>query len=202
MALSVAGDFSVINRCRIEGYQDTLWTQSNRQFYRDSWISGTVDFIFGNAAAVFQNCQIFARKPEGGMNTITAQGRACPTQNTGYSFQNCRLLPADDLEPIMHSVHTYLGRPWRMYARVVFIESFLDQHIDPEGYLSWHALPDTVYYREFQNTGIGASTDGRVKWPGFQLATNPAQVQDFTVSRLIQGETWLNNTGVPYNLGL
>ncbi|XP_026664175.2 pectinesterase 3 [Phoenix dactylifera] len=202
VALLVAGDQSVINRCGIEGYHDTLYAHNNRQFYRDSWISGTVDVIFGNAAAAFQNCQIFARKPLNGhnKNTITAQGRICPTQNSGMSFQDCQVLPADDLKPVMGSVRTYLGRPWRTYARVVFMQSFLAEHIDPKGYISWNAGPDTVYYGEYQNWGPGANTKDRVKWPGCHSFTDSSEVEDFTVARLIQGDTWLKYSGVPYKV--
>ncbi|MQK21542.1 pectin esterase, partial [Escherichia coli] len=94
VALRVGADQSVINRCRIDAYQDTLYAHSNRQFYRDSFITGTVDFIFGNAAAVFQNCDLQARMPMSNQkNMVTAQGRIDPNQNTGTSIQQCQLTP-------------------------------------------------------------------------------------------------------------
>ncbi|PPS20325.1 hypothetical protein GOBAR_AA00259 [Gossypium barbadense] len=89
VALRVGADQSVINRCQIDGYQDTLYTHSNRQFYRDSEITGTVDFIFGDAAVVFQNCKLVVRKPmDKQSNMVTAQGRIDPNQNTGTSIQS------------------------------------------------------------------------------------------------------------------
>lgn len=75
VAVRCGGDFSVFYRCGFEGYQDTLYVHSQRQFYRDCYIYGTVDFIFGNAAVVFQSCNIYARRPmQKQKNVITAQG--------------------------------------------------------------------------------------------------------------------------------
>ncbi|XAR65617.1 rRNA N-glycosylase [Bertholletia excelsa] len=110
VALRVGADQSVINRCRIDAYQDTLYAHSLRQFYRDCYITGTVDFIFGNAAVVFQNCRIVARKPMSGQNNmITAQGREDPNQNTATSIQNCNVIASSDLGPVKGSVKTFLA---------------------------------------------------------------------------------------------
>ncbi|KAI3817908.1 hypothetical protein L1987_11708 [Smallanthus sonchifolius] len=124
VALRSSSDLSVYYACSFEGYQDTLFAVSQRQFYKLCYISGTVDFIFGNAAVVFQNCVIQVRKPlTGQANTITAQGRGDPFQNSGISIHNCRVVPAADLIPVVGSVQTYLGRPWQEYSRTVFIKN-------------------------------------------------------------------------------
>ena len=83
----IASDRSVLYRCSIAGYQDTLYVLSLRQFYRECDIYGTVDFIFGNAAAVFQSCGLYLRRPRGGgaYNVILANGQSDPGQNTGFS---------------------------------------------------------------------------------------------------------------------
>ncbi|XP_057436880.1 pectinesterase 2.1-like [Lotus japonicus] len=97
VALRVGADQSDINRCRIDAYQDTLYAHTNRQFYRDSFITGTVDFIFGNTAVVFQKCNLVARKPMSNQNNmVTAQGREDPNQVTGTSIQQCNLTPSQD----------------------------------------------------------------------------------------------------------
>ncbi|KAK1556987.1 hypothetical protein Q3G72_015678 [Acer saccharum] len=110
VALRVGADQSVINRCRIDAYQDTLYAHSNRQFYRDCFITGTVDFIFGNAAVVLQNCKVVARKPMDGQNNmVTAQGRIDKNQNTGTSIQKCEIIASSDLKPVKGSIRTYLA---------------------------------------------------------------------------------------------
>ncbi|XP_052202883.1 pectinesterase [Diospyros lotus] len=205
VALRVGADQSVINRCRIDAYQDTLYTHSNRQFYRDCYITGTVDFIFGNAAVVFQNCKIVARKPMSGQfNTVTAQGREDPNQNTGTSIQKCDVIASSDLAQVQGSIKSYLGRPWKQYSVTVFMQSYIGDHIDPTGWSPWSGdfALKTLYYGEYMNNGPGAGTSKRVKWPGYHVITSAAEAMKFTVSVLIQGGSWLKATGVAYTEGL
>lgn len=94
VALRTNGDKTVINRCLIDGYQDTFYAKKNRQFVRDSTIVGTIDFIFGNAAVVLQNCKIVCRTPMSNQkNIITAQSRTDCNENTGISIQHCLVVP-------------------------------------------------------------------------------------------------------------
>ncbi|KAI4298649.1 hypothetical protein L6164_032183 [Bauhinia variegata] len=205
VALRVGADQSVINRCKIDAFQDTLYTHSNRQFYRDSFITGTVDFIFGNAAVVFQKCKLVARKPMSNQNNmITAQGRIDPNQNTGTSIQQCDVIPSTDLKPVVGSVRTYLGRPWKEYSRTVYLQSVLSNHIDPAGWSEWSGdfALKTLYYGEYMNKGPGAGTSKRVKWPGYHVIKSEAEARKFTVAELIQGGVWLKNTGVAFTEGL
>lgn len=206
VALRVSADLSVINRCRIDAFQDTLYAHTNRQFYRDSVITGTVDFIFGNAAVVFQKCNLVARKPMDKQNNMfTAQGREDPNQNTGTSIQQCNLTPSLDLKPVLGSFKTFLGRPWKEYSRTVVMQSFLDSHIDPTGWAPWDDKQSTLnnlYYGEYMNNGPGAGTSMRVKWAGYHVITSAAEATKFTVAQLIQGGVWLTNTGVAFTEGL
>ncbi|XP_020218007.1 pectinesterase [Cajanus cajan] len=207
VALRVGADQSVINRCRIDAYQDTLYAHSNRQFYRDSFITGTIDFIFGNAAVVFQKCNLVARKPMSNQkNMVTAQGREDPNQNTGTSIQQCTLTPSSDLKPVVGSFKTYLGRPWKKYSRTVVMQSTLDSHIDPAGWAEWDAQSkdflQTLYYGEYMNSGAGGGTSKRVNWPGYHIIKTAAEASKFTVTQLIQGNVWLKNTGVNFIEGL
>ncbi|EXB88454.1 Pectinesterase/pectinesterase inhibitor [Morus notabilis] len=205
VALRVGADQSVINRCRIDAYQDTLYAHSNRQFYRDSTVTGTVDFIFGNAAVVFQNCKLVARKGMSGQkNMVTAQGRTDPNQNTGTSIQKCEISASSDLEPVKASYKSYLGRPWKEYSRTVVMQSTIGDLIDPAGWAEWDkdfALK-TLYYGEYANQGPGAGTSKRVNWAGYHVITSPSEAQKFTVAELIQGGYWLKNSGVAYTEGL
>lgn len=207
VALRVGADRSVINRCRIDAFQDTLYAHSNRQFYRDSYITGTIDFIFGNAAVVFQKCNIAARKPMSNQkNMVTAQGREDPNQNTGTSIQQCNIIPSSDLKPVVGSIKTFLGRPWKKYSRTVVMQSTIESHVDPTGWAEWDAQSkdflNTLYYGEYMNKGAGAGTGKRVKWPGYHVIKSAAEASKFTVTQLIQGNVWLKNTGVNYIEGL
>ncbi|KAG9459757.1 hypothetical protein H6P81_004265 [Aristolochia fimbriata] len=205
VALRSDSDLSVIYRCGIHGYQDTLYAHSLRQFYRECHITGTVDFIFGNGAVVFQNCLIQARKPlPNQKNSITAQGRKEPEQNTGFAFQFCNISAYSDLLASQNATSTYLGRPWKLYSRTVFMQSYMSSVIRPEGWLEWagdFAL-DSLYYAEFMNYGPGAGLGGRVKWPGYHLLNNTAQARNFTVEMFIDGNLWLPATGVKFTAGL
>ncbi|CAE5959744.1 unnamed protein product [Arabidopsis arenosa] len=205
VALRVSGDMSVIYRCRIEGYQDTLYPHQYRQFYRECFITGTIDFICGNAAAVFQFCQIVARKPRRGQsNVITAQSRKSKDDNSGFSIQKCNITASPDLEPVKATVKTFFGRPWRKYSTVVVLQSFIGDLVDPAGWTPWEGEfgLSTLYYGEFQNMGPGAVTSKRVKWTGFRVLTDPKEAGKFTVTKLLDGESWLKATGIPYEKGL
>jgi len=205
VALRVGAGLSVVYRCSIKGYQDTLYVYSLRQFYREVDIYGTVDFIFGNAAVVIQNSNILARRPMSQQkNTITAQGRTDPNQNTGISIHNCRVSAASDLQAVKGSVKTYLGRPWKQYSRTVFMQSALDDLIDPAGWLEWDGnfALQTLYYGEYMNTGVGAATSNRVSWPGFHVITSATEAARFTVGQFISGNSWIPATGVAFTSGL
>ncbi|KAJ7972992.1 Pectinesterase [Quillaja saponaria] len=204
VAMRSGADNSTFYSCSFEGYQDTLYTHSLRQFYTECDIYGTIDFIFGNAAVVLQNCNIYPRLPlHGQFNPITAQGRTDPNQNTGTSIHNCVVKAADDLAPFIGSVKTYLGRPWKEYSRTIVMQSFLDSLIDPVGWHEWSGdfALNTLYYAEFANTGPGSNTTNRVTWPGYHVI-NATDAANFTVSNFLQGDTWLPQTGVPYVRGL
>ncbi|XP_030502686.2 pectinesterase [Cannabis sativa] len=212
VALRSGADLSTFYRCSFEAYQDTLYTHSQRQFYRECDIYGTVDFIFGNAAVVLQNCNIFPRLPnKGQFNAITAQGRIDPNQNTGTSIQNCTISPTADLAAANAAAaagngsftKTYLGRPWKEYSRTVFMQSFIDGFLDPAGWREWSGdfALSTLYYAEYGNSGPGSNTSKRVNWTGYHLI-NATDAANFTVSTFLLGDVWLPQTGVPYSGGL
>ncbi|KAD6795250.1 hypothetical protein E3N88_06146 [Mikania micrantha] len=200
VALRVNADFAAVYRCTINGYQDTLYVHSFRQFYRECDIYGTIDYIFGNAAVVFQECNIISRLPMPGQFTvISAQSRHSPDQQTGISFQNCSVIATEDLSNST-TVKNYLGRPWKPYSRTVFIKSYIDDFIDPEGWVQWSGDEglDTLYYGEYANVGPGSNVDGRVTWPGHHVM-DYYEASNFTVSELITGQEWLDSTSFPYD---
>ncbi|GAA0141270.1 esterase [Lithospermum erythrorhizon] len=205
VALRSSADLSVFYRCGFEGYQDTLYVHSQRQFYKECYIYGTVDFIFGNSAVVLQNCMIFARRPmDNQKNVVTAQGRTDPNQNTGIVIHNSRIMASADLVPVLNTFKSFLGRPWKLYSRTIVMQTFLDTLIDPAGWLEWDGnfALDTLDYGEFNNFGPSSSTTGRVKWGGYRVITSAAGVSEFTVANFIAGRSWLPTTSVPFTAGL
>ncbi|CDP17208.1 unnamed protein product [Coffea canephora] len=204
VAVRNGADLSTFYNCSFEGYQDTLYTHSLRQFYKQCDVYGTVDFIFGNAAVVFQNCNLYPRLPmQGQFNAITAQGRTDINQNTGTSIQNCNIMAAPDLASSNGTTKTYLGRPWKEYSRTVYMQSFLGSLIDPAGWTPWSGdfALSTLYYAEYDNSGPGSDTTNRVTWPGYHVI-NAADAANFTVANFILGDNWLPQTGVTYTSGL
>ncbi|XP_074567209.1 pectinesterase-like [Curcuma longa] len=202
VAVRNSADLSIFYRCSFVGYQDTLYVHTLRQFYRECDVYGTVDFIFGNAAVVFQNCNLYARRPlPGQSNVVTAQGRTMPEQATGISIQNCTVRATPELS--RGAARTFLGRPWKAYSRTVVMQSFVDAAVDPAGWLEWSGrfALDTLYYGEFRNYGPGATTGGRVKWPGFSLMS-AMDACNFTLYNFTATDTWLSSTSIPYNSGL
>ncbi|RDY05384.1 hypothetical protein CR513_10780, partial [Mucuna pruriens] len=205
VALRSNSDLSVFYRCGIYGYQDSLYAHSLRQFYRDCKISGTVDFIFGHANAVFQNCTILVKKglPKQ-KNTITAQGEIDPIRSSGFSIQFCNISANYDLLPYVNTTSTYLGRPWKPYSKTIFMQSYISDVLRPEGWLEWNGslYLDTLFYAEYKNYGPGARLNNRVKWPGYHVINDSRKALNFTVANMITGNLWLPSTGVRFTPGL
>ncbi|KAI9122970.1 hypothetical protein K1719_005859 [Acacia pycnantha] len=203
VAARIQGDRAVFVNCRFEGYQDTLYALAHRQFYRSCVISGTVDFIFGDAAAVFQNCIINIRKPlDNQQNIVTAQGRMDPRQQTAIVLQNCQIKADTSLTSVKDKFKNYLGRPWKEHSRTIIMESQIDDIIDPEGWMQWEGefALKTLFYAEYNNTGPGANTDNRVKWPGYKKITKD-EASNFTVETFLAGN-WISKINVPVQRGL
>ncbi|KAI6700321.1 hypothetical protein NL676_014645 [Syzygium grande] len=201
VAFRSQSDLSVMYRCAFDAFHNTLYAYANRQFYSDCDITGTVDFIFGNAAVVLQNCTILPREPLSFLyDTLTAQGKSDPNQNTGISIHKCRITPNGNL-----TAETYLGRLWKAYSTTVFMESSIGPFLSPKGWTEWIAdvqPPNTIFYGEYMNTGPGSNTSGRVTWPGCHPALTVDQARKFTVGSFIQGNAWLPVTGVPFDPSL
>ncbi|KAJ9548114.1 hypothetical protein OSB04_020657 [Centaurea solstitialis] len=205
VALRVQSDCSVFLNCRMEGYQDTLYAQTHRQFYRGCYIMGTIDFIFGDAAAIFQTCDIIIRKPmPNQQNTVTAQGRLDKHQTTGIVLQKCKIMADPALKPEQPKIKSFLGRPWKEYSRTVVMESEIDDVVDPVGWLPWEgefALM-TLFYAEYHNIGAGSDIKDRVKWGGYRADFKKEEAFTYTVGPFIQGESWVKAANVPVRIGL
>ena len=175
VAVAVRADRSIFKHCRFLGHQDTLFADYGRQYYVDSYIEGGVDFIFGNAAAVFNRSEIHAN----GAGYLTAQSRTSPNQTTGYIILNSKVTssinheaaPMDSSTPGAKSTASArntigLGRPWRPYSLVIYINTELPADLNPAGWNNWNnpANEKTAYYAESNSTGPGANPSARVPW--------------------------------------
>ena len=167
VALAVTGDRAVFRRVRLLGAQDTLYAGSrkcatepcpvSRQYFRDCYIEGHVDFIFGDANAFFDRCEIHAlAHPE---VMLTAHSRTAPEQEKAYVFDHCRITA----DPAVGAI--YLGRPWRDYARVIFMNTRMDAAVHPAGWREWTPGSTerlkTAYYAEYRPRGKHASIEQR-----------------------------------------
>lgn len=204
VALRVNADMSVFYHCQMDGYQDTLYAHTYRQFYRECTITGTIDFIFGDAAAVFQNCKIVVRKPlENQKCIVTAQGRNESREATGFVLQNCTITADPEYHPVRFENKAYLGRPWKEYSRTVYMQCHIDDLIDAKGWLPWLGTfaIDTCSYSEFDNRGPGAAMTDRVTWKGIKKISQQDAV-GFTAAKFIDADLWIPATGVPYSSGM
>lgn len=178
VAVRVTGDKVVFEKCRFLGFQDTLYPQGDRsrQYYKDCYIEGTVDFIFGWSTAFFDNCEIYSKAPNGYV-TAASTNEGSPF---GFVFLNCQLT-GDSPESSV-----YLGRPWRDYAQTVFINTEMGAHIKPEGWHNWSKpnAEKTAYYGEFNSSGAGASPSARVSW-SHQLSE--AEVKKYSLENVLGG---------------
>lgn len=160
VAVANRSDRSIFKHCRFLGHQDTLFADYGRQYYVDSYIEGGVDYIFGNAAAVFDHDTLNSNGP----GFITAQSRTSADQPTGYVILNSRV--TSTIDPAAPRRAIGLGRPWRPFARVVFIHTALPANLAPAGWNNWNnpANEETAYYAESNSSGPGANPTARVPW--------------------------------------
>ena len=180
VAALVEADRVVFKSCRFLGWQDTLYAKNGRQYYDHCYIEGNVDFIFGQSATVFDNCEIHSK----GDGYIAAPMRFAADEPSGFVFNNCRLTSSDTKNGV------YLGRPWRDYGRTVFIDTKMDAQVRPEGWNHW--LPErekTAYFAEYRSVGPGANNAERVKW-SHQLSETEAE--KFSAKEFLKGRDGWN----------
>jgi polygalacturonase len=193
LALLVTGDRAIFHNVRLLGNQDTVYVGSRnctpngqpcipaRQYFSDCLIAGNVDFIFGDGKAVFDRCEIHSTSHEEGF--VTAQGKRYPEEDSGFVFNKCTLTADPDI-----TKGVYLGRPWRPYATVVYLNSQIGDHIDPAGWREWHPGEthsiETAFYAEYHSTGPGANPGQRD--PHTHLLT-PEQASQYEPSVFLRG---------------
>ena len=166
VALHTEGDRLTFINCRFLGHQDTIYTGNAKTqlFFKDCYIEGTTDFIFGPSTAWFEGCDIFCKA-----NSYITAASTPQDVPYGYIFDNCRITCDKDVDKV------YLGRPWRDYGYTLFMNCELPREIRPEGWHQWRPeAVKTARYMEYNNRGEGAATDQRVSWSR-QLTKKEAQ---------------------------
>ena len=181
VALHTEGDRLVFINCRFIGHQDTVYTgvAGTRLFFKDCYICGTTDFIFGPSTAWFENCTI-----ESLINSYVTAASTPKDQPYGYVFNNCRLIAQPEATKV------YLGRPWRDYGYTLFMNCDLGKHIRPEGWHNWEKHREqTARYLEYNNHGDGAKTTERVGWSRLLTKKEASKITPENVFR--QETSWL-----------
>jgi pectinesterase len=179
LAIRVDGDRAAFRHCRFLGWQDTILVNRGRQYFDDCYIEGHVDFIFGAATTWFENCHIHCLRD----GYVTAASTP-QDQPYGYVFSHCKI----DGES---GVKSFLGRPWRLYASVTYLNCDLSDVIRPEGWNDWkkNQAHTTARYAEFNSTGSGANPQARPDWAK-QLTAS--QAKKITVERVLSGaDEWM-----------
>lgn len=178
VAIRVDGDRAAFRNCRFLGWQDTILLNRGRQYFENCYIAGHVDFIFGAATAWFEDCRIHCLRD--GYITAASTPLDVPF---GFVFSNCQITG----EP---GVKTFLGRPWRVYASTIFLNTEMSEVVRPEGWNDWKKpeAHTTARYAEFNSTGDGASPTNRPDWTK-QLTKSEAQ--KITVESVLGGaDNW------------
>ncbi len=187
VAVLITGDKAIFENCRFLGFQDTLYLKGEqdvptpkreiRHFFKNCYIEGTTDFIFGAATAVFTDCTIYAKESATYLTAASTQGNS----KYGFVFIDCKI--EGDAKP----KSVYLGRPWRPFAKTVFINTDISNVIKPEGWHNWNK-PDaekTTFYAEYSSKGIGADKEKRVSW-SHQLSKKEAK--EYSIKNILSGK--------------
>jgi pectinesterase len=220
LALYVDGDRVVFDNCRMIGSQDTLFTAplppspnevggftgpkefapriNGRHYYHNCYIRGDVDFIFGSATAYFDHCEIFSQKndellaaKDGEEQKVYGYITAASTakdQEYGYVFHQCHLTSDCPKKSV------YLGRPWRNYAKTVFMNCELGDHIRDDGWHDWNKeeAHDTILYAEYNNTGVGSEGFYTNKRAPFAKQLTEKEALRYTKEQVLRGHDGWN----------
>ncbi|XVF35187.1 hypothetical protein REPUB_Repub18cG0123700 [Reevesia pubescens] len=181
VAMRISGDKAAFHNCKFIGFQDTLCDDKGMHFFKDCYIEGTVDFIFGNGKSLYLNTTI--RSLAKNVGVITAQAREDAGDDSGFTFLYCNITGAGNS-------NTYLGRAWKLRPRVIFAFTYMGTIINTEGW-STDKHPErkqTVYYGEYKCMGPGASSSGRV---GFAKVLTEIEAKPFMSMTYINGSNWL-----------
>jgi pectinesterase len=182
LAIRIDGDRATFRKCRFLGWQDTILANRGRHYFEDCYIAGHVDFIFGGATVFFERCHIHCLR-----NGYITAASTPPEQPFGFVFSHCKITGETS------EVKTYLGRPWRAFASVIFLNTEMSEVVRPVGWHNWDK-PDrekTSRYAEFKSTGPGGQKESRVSW---STQLSPAEARSITAEKVLGGVDRWNPT--------
>ncbi|GBG61406.1 hypothetical protein CBR_g20437 [Chara braunii] len=182
VAARLTANYVSFFRCHFTGYQDTLYCHQGIHYFKNCYVRGSVDFIFGNGTVLFLKCQLYADVVTKGY--LTAQNQAKPSEGTGFVIRE---------GAISGTGLVYLGRAWGLASRVVFAKVFMSKIIAPVGWDNWGKPTDAIFYGEYKCYGSGAEEGRRASW-AFQLTD--AQARPFMSSNWIKARTWMPAAGI------
>lgn len=176
VALHVEADRASFENCRILGNQDTVYLagEGNRNYFSNCYIDGTTDYIFGEATAYFEDTEIRSKS-----NSYITAASTPQAEKYGFVFQNCSLTAEDGVNEV------YLGRPWRIYAQTVFLNTKMGSHILPKGWGNWGKTEaeSLTFFGEYNSSGLGANSDQRVSW---SYTLTEKQAEHYTKNRVLR----------------
>jgi pectin methylesterase-like acyl-CoA thioesterase len=202
-ALNLGGDRNVLRDVRVLGNQDTLYIGAKgcgkaagqtctpaRSYFKDCFVSGNVDFIYGDGKVVFEDCEIRNTAHANG-GYITAQGKHYAEQDSVFVFNHCRLTVDPGVGPV------FLGRPWRSFANVAYLNTEMGKHIDPAGWREWHPSEthslETAFYAEFRSSGPGGSAAAREP---FSKQLSAEEAKKFSTANVLGGTDGWDPTAI------
>ncbi|KAJ4846444.1 hypothetical protein Tsubulata_036221 [Turnera subulata] len=182
VALRIGGDKAAFYNCRFLGFQDTVCDDQGRHFFKDCYIQGTVDFIFGSGKSLYLNTVLNVVESHARVTVITAGARDSPNQDQVYSFVHCKVQG--------DAKGSFLGRPWTHMPRVVFAYTELGSNVHPEGWSTFNhpERAQTVSFGEYKCSGPGSNFKGR---PKFVKKLTDSQAQPYLSLQFIDASTWL-----------
>lgn len=180
VAFRIEGDKAQFYRVSFLGAQDTLYDKKGRHYFKDCYIKGSIDFVFGGGLSYYESCSLVSIANPGS-GSLTAQKKMTEDEESGFSFVRCT---------ISGNGPVYLGRAWGPYSKVVFLYTEMKLPIIPAGWYNWAdpAREKTVYYGQYRCYGPGAETAGRVNW---SKDLTDSQAQAFLTWDFVDGNSWI-----------
>lgn len=180
VAFRIEGDKAQFYRVAFLGAQDTLYDKQGRHYFKDCYIQGSIDFVFGDGQSYYETCHLHSIANPGS-GSLTAQKKMTKAETSGFSFVRCNVTGNGPI---------YIGRAWGPYSRVVLLYTDISAPIIPAGWYNWGdpAREKTVYYGQYKCTGVGADTKGRVNW---SKELTDAQARPFLSWDFVDGKQWI-----------